>query len=228
MDDVPTISSQEPKKKALGAVWSSLIIVSAMVLSYMMFGEPNLDQLRHMPTTLLVVLGVLLLAADIFIPVPSTVVVVILAQTLGPIPAVVAGTVGISLGCLGGYVVGRLGRKRSLRLVDEASSDRLPNWLRGTSGIHLLALLRPVPIIGESSVVVAGLLGLKARDVLVATTLANLALVTAYVTLTAWADVWGGFVAAVLASWSLPAIAIGLYWFAQRVGARTAGTDASE
>lgn len=196
----------------LGLVWSSLLIVAAMVLGFMLFGEIGVDQLRRSPPQMVVAVGVLLLCVDIFIPVPSTVVVVILAQSLGPVPAVLAGTAGISLGCSLGFYCGMVGRSRALRLVDAASSPQMNQWLSGTRALLVLAALRAIPIIGESSVVVAGLVGLRARDVLLVTSLANLALVISYVVLSGWADDLGGLAAGILVAWLLPAVAIGLFY----------------
>lgn len=205
-----------PQTTSLGSFWTSVLIIAAMVALFLMFGEVGVDQLRHSPPGVVAALGIALLCADIFIPVPSTLVVVILAQALGPVLAVIAGTVGISLGCVVGYYCGWLGRSRTLKLVDAANSPRLNHWMTGTRAMLVLAALRAIPIIGESSVVVAGLVGLRARDVLIVTSLANLALVITYVVLSDLADGLGGFAAGVFAAWLFPAVAIGLYYLLRR------------
>ena len=111
---------------------------------------------------------------------------------------------------------------RSPSLVDPDQADRISNWLRGPGGVQLLAVLRPVPIIGETSLIIAGLMRLNPVQVLAITTLANVALAVCYVLLAAQADSWGGFVASILAAWALPGVVTLAWWLFRRATKRGA------
>lgn len=204
---------------------SATLISAIMIATYLAFGEAALDGLGSARTEVVILLGIAALVADIFLPIPSSVVIVLVAQAISPVPAILTGALGLSLGCALGYASGRLG---SRYLVDADRADRLSVWLRQRGGIPLLVALRPVPILGETSLIVAGLLRLNPFHVLATTSIANLALATCYVLLAAQANSVGGFVASILAAWSLPGLAMLAYWLIRRGSSTAAETTDRE
>lgn len=89
--------------------------------------------------------GVLVLCflcnATVFAPAPSLAVAVTAAQTLHPIPVIILGAIGITLGEMVGYFSGKAGRNFSEK------DWRITSWVdkHGTGAIFLLALL-PLPL----------------------------------------------------------------------------------
>ncbi len=96
-----------------------------------------------------VVIG--LLAADVVLPVPSSAVLIASGAALGPVLGAVAGTLGVVAGATVGYVLGaRVGREPSG--PDAARARRLvARW-----GAAAIVLTRPVPLLAESTAIVAG------------------------------------------------------------------------
>lgn len=186
-----------------------LVMLALVVLPFVLFGEP-LDRLARSliadPSSRLMagLAGGLLLAADIVLPVPSTIVISGLGALLGLVGATAIAAAGLTLGCAAGYWLGRrLGHDFAERAMGAADfaflSARLDRY-----GVLILAICRPVPILAEASVIAAGVAGLSAGKVLIVTTLANIGFAAVYAALGAAADTGAGLVAAVVASMGLP------------------------
>lgn len=184
-----------------------LIVGVPMILIYLAVGEGPAAALIDAAPLGVAITSTALLIADIVIPVPSTVVIVFAGNTLGWWAGIAVGTAGLSVGCIVGYLIGRLLPKRAIAMIEGDDGSFVQSAL-SRSAVTWLVVLRPVPILGEISAIVAGVLRLNFPTFAVATTLSNLALSTAYVTLGSAAHDWLGFVLAILASWSLPAAAM--------------------
>ena len=99
---------------------------------------------------------VLLLASDLFVPVPSSLVATASGVLLGLAQGMAATWVGLQSGALAGYGAGRLaGRRFAARIVGEAELRRAADAYRRWGGLFLIAS-RAVPVLAEASVVMAG------------------------------------------------------------------------
>lgn len=157
-----------------------------------------------------------LLAGDILLPVPSSVVSTACGLLLGFSSGAMVSAAGLTVGCLLGYALGRgLGGERLERLVTPNGAERV-SALVARHGAWALVLLRGVPVLAEVSVVVAGMTRLPLGRFLMATSLSNLGLSAAYAAAGAWA--WDGGAAALLPF----AAAVGLPAAARLFGARLA------
>jgi len=98
-----------------------------------------------------------LLAADIFLPVPSSVVSTAAGSLLGVGVGAAVSFVGMTAGCLLGYVIAqRWGAQAAERFVGKEAMQRVRRAsLRYGAGVLLLA--RAIPVLGEASVLFAGL-----------------------------------------------------------------------
>jgi uncharacterized membrane protein YdjX (TVP38/TMEM64 family) len=161
-------------------------------------------------------LGVLLLAADMILPIPSSVVGTGLGAALGWWTGMLATAAGLTIGCVLGFALGRSGGARFVRsrasLHERRLSELLPRY-----GVTILVVCRAVPILAEASVMAAGALGLPLWRCLAATTLANLAVAAVYAAI--GAAIWDlspatAFVAALLLPGLLLAltVAAGRLW----------------
>lgn len=119
------------------------------------------------------VAGTALLVADVFLPVPSS--GVMLAH--GALFGIVVGAALSLLGSLGAFAVGfGLGRRGSQavgRLVSEEERNRADRLLRRW-GVLAIVVTRPVPILAETTAFVAGTSSLSWRPSLVAALVGSL------------------------------------------------------
>jgi uncharacterized membrane protein YdjX (TVP38/TMEM64 family) len=167
------------------------------------------------------VAGSALLAADILLPVPSTVMAAGLGALLGAPLGIAATALGLTLGCAMGFFLGKaLGHDFALRELGPTDFAYLANLL-DRYGLWLLALCRPVPVLAEASVIAAGVMGMRALPVLIVTALANLGFAAVYAGLGASAEGPHGFLAAFALSLALPGIAL---LVAKRMRAPQGGT----
>ncbi len=150
---------------------------------------------------------VALLASDIFLPVPSSIVSTAAGTLLGFFWGTVASAVGMTLGCSGGYLFGhRYGRPAATALVAPDEIARAEATLQA-HGVLSLVLFRPVPVLAEASVISAGALRVPFGHVFVAVSTANVAVSAWYAAMGA-AAVDAGFMVAFAGALALPALAL--------------------
>ncbi len=102
------------------------------------------------------VLCALLLASDVLLPVPSSLVSIACGTAFGFWPGVLVSTLGMTLGSCLGYALGRgAGASGLARWASAADRGRVER-LHARFGPWIVALLRPVPVLAEASTVVAG------------------------------------------------------------------------
>lgn len=124
-----------------------------------------------------------LLAADIFLPVPSGPLLVFTAAQLGAAWAVGIGAVGLTLGAWLGYWAARLGGRRvALRWASQQELDRWESVFQN-EGTWLLFLTRPLPIVAEAVVLAAGLGRMPATRFLIVVAIANTLIAVVYAVL---------------------------------------------
>ena len=143
------------------------------------FSQPLLESQAHR-TGLLVALAVGLLCADSVAPIPATLVIMFLAAKAGWLAGVVGGTVGLSLGVL---AAAWFGRSTVGRIVPRFFPDFELVRLRGGLQRNLaltLACWRSVPVLAETSVILAAATGVPIGRIFRVTLLPNLAIATVY------------------------------------------------
>ncbi len=161
-------------------------VMALVIVPFLIFGErlessvlPWLES-RQERTLLLTVAAMLLLAADSVAPVPATVVIMYLAWKAGWVAGIVGGTLGMSAGVL---AAGWLGREAVGRLAPKFIPDAELARLRESLQRRLvltLACLRSVPVLAETSVIVAAAAGVPVRRIFLATLLPNFVVATIY------------------------------------------------
>lgn len=139
-----------------------------------------------------------LLAADIFLPVPSSIVSTASGVLLGFLGGALTNAAGMTFGCWLGYRAGRMARGQA----DGRLSD-----LWGRYGEWTLILTRAVPVLAEAAVLFAGMSEMPMRRFMVLTTLANIGIGTLYAAVGAYAMEWNSFLGAFLGSLLVPAVA---------------------
>lgn len=159
------------------------------------------------PRIAVAAVGIVLLVADLFLVIPSGLVIALMAGLLGGVSAALAGAAGLSLACALGYWIGKsVGEDFS----DDAAEKREFGYVTGLlrrHGLVMLAAFRPVPVLGELSVIGAGALGLPMKSVLATTTLANMGISSVYASIGSLAGGgWSGFALIVAASLALSGV----------------------
>ncbi|MEX0670387.1 MAG: VTT domain-containing protein [Pirellulales bacterium] len=119
------------------------------------------------------------LAADIILPVPSSLVATLGGASLGVTVGTLCAWAGMTLGSLVGWWLGRAAGCR--RLAALAPADRaLLERRRQRLGPLLVVLTRPLPILAEAAALMAGAAGMPCRTFLAAAGTANLAIAFAW------------------------------------------------
>lgn len=121
-----------------------------------------------------------LLAADVLLPIPSSLVSTASGVLLGWAAGAVASWIGMTAGCAVAFWLGRsAGRSGARRLVGDAG---LAGAERMTArfGRAAIVLSRPVPVLAEASAVLAGAFGMPFRIFLPLSALSNAGVALVY------------------------------------------------
>lgn len=116
-----------------------------------------------------------LLAGDIVLPTPSSVVLAAAGRLLGIALAIPVCTLGLSAGALlGAAAAKRLGAVWVSQRVGSEDYARMAERLQ-RNALLIVALTRPIPVVAEVVVLTAGTLGIGVRQLAVPVLLGNLA-----------------------------------------------------
>jgi uncharacterized membrane protein YdjX (TVP38/TMEM64 family) len=149
-----------------------------------------------------------LLAADVVLPVPSSLVSTASGMLLGFWSGAAASWIGMMAGCLGGYWIGaRAGRAAASRLVGTSELERVASASR-RFGDGMVVLFRAVPVLAEASVLFAGAVRMPLARFLVVSGLSNLGISIAYAAVGVWSAEVSSFLLAFGGAVLLPLAAI--------------------
>jgi membrane protein DedA with SNARE-associated domain len=195
----------------LAARWGLVVAaVLAVILVPFALAGAHLDawsvaqlQALHNPR-LVALLVVALLAGDVLLPVPSSIVATLAGASLGFAGALAATLVGMSAGCVLAYALGRwAGAPLVDRLVGPREAARLHEMGR-RHGDWSLVLARAVPVLAEGSTILAGAAAMPFVRFLIVTTAANLGIAAVYSAVGAYAADVRSFLLAVAGAVLVP------------------------
>lgn len=204
-------------KGAAENYWLSLLLFSILVIASFLLFEQQIQQLlSHLGTFLptdpvqrlsLALLLVTLLALDVLLPVPSSLVALLAVAALGAIGGYLVIFIGLCLGASLGYWLGA----GYFRLLSNWLGLR--TWQPGQLAYRLstlsLVCLRGVPVLAETSVLAAGMQRYPLRQFLLVTTLAHAGLALAYAAIGSLLVEQNALLATILASMVLPGLFLG-------------------
>lgn len=172
-----------PSIAAVRAVLFISFIMAIVILPFVFFHE-RFDafvlQSRDLQVSTLTILAIVLLAADSVAPVPATVVIMTLAWKAGWVAGIVGGTVGMALGVLGAAWIGRAAVGRiAPKFIPDAEIGRMRQSLQSRLTLTL-ACLRSVPVLAETSVILAAATGVPVKRIFLATLLPNFIVAVIY------------------------------------------------
>jgi membrane protein DedA with SNARE-associated domain len=146
-----------------------------------------------------------LLALDVFLPVPSSIVSTAAGVLLGLAPGAMVVWLGMMVGCLLGYGVGAKGSGAARRLVGAEGLDRAASLAR-RYGDATIVVCRPIPVLAEASVVFAGLVRAPLGRFLALTAASNLGIAVGYSAFGAFSLRLDSFLVAFLGALALPGV----------------------
>lgn len=161
------------------------------------------------------------LAADIVLPTPSSVVSTAAGALLGvPLGATVS-WVGMSFGCALGYWLGSQGRDAARSFIKQEDLAHAEAVSAGY-GAWSVAVLRAVPVLAEASVLLAGVARMKRSRFFLITLPANAGISLAYASVGAYAANVSSFLLALAGAVTLPLLAmLATQWLSAKRGAQT-------
>jgi uncharacterized membrane protein YdjX (TVP38/TMEM64 family) len=158
----------------------TLAALAVPLVPFLLFGT-RLDRLvadwfdpRPAPAVL-ALLEVGVLAADILLPVPSSMVATLGGAELGIALGTLCAFLGMTAGSLAGWWLGATAGARALARLDVADREALERRQQRL-GPLLVVLTRPLPLVAEAAALVAGGTGMTLRDFLPAAASGNLAI----------------------------------------------------
>lgn len=197
-------------------LWIGAVALAAILVPFAVFGKAIdrwtdaflLTTSGHPAVTALVLGG--LLATDIVLPVPSSIVSTACGWTLGLVAGTLVSLTGMTLSCAAGFTVGRvLGARAVARFVGAAEMARAER-LNRRYGDWIVILARPVPVLAEASVLFVGLGAMSWRRFMALSLLSNLGVSAVYAFVGATCIGAGSFLPALAGSILLPWLVMGL------------------
>ena len=156
-----------------------------------------------------------LLAADMFLPVPSSAVITYAGGVLGVLAGTMTAWVGLSLGAVGGFGLARLfGESIARRFSESEDIERMSRFTQ-RHGATALVLTRALPILAEACVLMLGAGRLSWRQFLLPMLVSNLLLSLTYSACGAYFKDSNAFPVAIIASGAMPligALVIRRFW----------------
>jgi uncharacterized membrane protein YdjX (TVP38/TMEM64 family) len=161
------------------------IVLAVPIVPFLLFGRP-LEQWideslhQHLPPAVVAASTVALLAVDLLLPIPSSMVSTVAAHRLGFCLGTACSWLGMTLGATAAFLAARLfGRAIAQRLSrpeDLDHADRLGRHY----GPAVLVLTRPVPVLAEASVLLLATSDLAWQRFVLPVALSNLGVAMAY------------------------------------------------
>jgi uncharacterized membrane protein YdjX (TVP38/TMEM64 family) len=191
-----------------------IILIGLILLPFILF-EAQFNALAEQITSSdtsrsLAAAGILaLLALDVFLPVPSSIV----STAAGVIFGVARGTLivwsGMTAACLLGYLVG-LHAAAAARTIVGADGLARSEALMQKYGESAIVLCRPVPVLAEATVLFAGIARAPFARFIGLTSIANLGIAAGYAAFGAFSMRLNSFLVAFVGALVLPGIVLGI------------------
>jgi uncharacterized membrane protein YdjX (TVP38/TMEM64 family) len=150
-----------------------------------------------------------LLALDVFLPVPSSIVSTAAGVLLGLWRGAAIVWAGMMVACLLGYGLGARASGLARRFVGDAGLERADGLVR-RYGPWTIVICRPVPVLAEASVIFAGLVRAPFARFLALTALSNLGIAVGYAAFGAFSMRVDSFLVAFVGALIIPGVAMGI------------------
>jgi uncharacterized membrane protein YdjX (TVP38/TMEM64 family) len=190
----------------------TVVVLLAILVPFGIWGEQidhaverYLVAVRERPMQAAFVLSALL-AGDIVLPTPSSLISTACGTICGFLPGMLASWVGMNMACLLGYLMGRFASGTRVRRMMGESSMATLERISARRGSWFLIVTRPVPVLAEAAVLFAGLGQMPAASFIRMSFSANLGISIVYAWVGATATDASGFLWAFLLAMGLPGL----------------------
>lgn len=160
-----------------------LILLSLIIVPFLFFGK-SIERLvvnsysQSGSENFFALLGGFLLAADPILPTPSSIIATQMGAKLGFAKAAFVNGTALLIACFFGYYLGKAGRN-ALRYWNHDIPSEFINWVQ-KNGLIAVLICRPVPVLSEASLIIAGASDVKKASLFLWTGLAQISLGTSY------------------------------------------------
>jgi uncharacterized membrane protein YdjX (TVP38/TMEM64 family) len=148
-----------------------------------------------------------LLASDVFLPIPSSVLAAASGLVLGFVWGAATVWIGMTVSCFVGYAFGARAARAAGRFVGDAGMTRASN-LAARYGDYALVFCRPIPVLAEASVIFAGIVRRPFGRFVTMTTWSNAGIALGYAAIGAYSMRVDSFLIAFLGAMVVPAVAM--------------------
>jgi uncharacterized membrane protein YdjX (TVP38/TMEM64 family) len=161
---------------------ATILLLSLVLIPFFLFGDRFGDQAAALAAggrSAIALGGGALLALDIVLPIPSSLLAAAIGAALGPWLGTLVNAFGLSAGCALGLALGRSGSPLARAIL---GPDLFARFARASArhGIVAILVCRAVPVLGEASIVAAGAGRAPLGPALAAAAAANACLGAAY------------------------------------------------
>jgi uncharacterized membrane protein YdjX (TVP38/TMEM64 family) len=188
----------------------TIVLLAFILVPFVLFE----DQLNALADVLLQQHGwyaaaaiVALLASDVFLPIPSSVVAATAGVLLGFWNGAAAVWVGMMASCVLGYAFGGKSSTTARRFVGDQGIARAAD-LAARYGNYAVAICRPIPVLAEASVIFAGVIHRPFGPFLLLTAWSNLGIALGYAAIGAYAMRVDSFLLAFIGAVAVPGLAL--------------------
>ncbi|MGD9719806.1 MAG: TVP38/TMEM64 family protein [Pirellulales bacterium] len=215
--------------------WRSIVVIVLALLvpivPFVLFGDRLdawvadwLDPPPPPATIALATIGVL--AVDVLLPVPSSVVSTLAGSRLGVVPATAVSWLGMTMGAMFAFWLARTcGRPLAVRLSSADDLDQMDR-LAERVGRWVLIVTRPLPILAEAAVLLVGTTDMSWRRFLPPVLWSNLGIALVWAAFGQMASSFGELPLALGASIALPLVATAVArWLVGRSGVKSHDPD---
>ncbi|MFC1749947.1 3-dehydroquinate synthase [Pseudomonadota bacterium] len=212
-----------------GITWYMIGVMALVITSFVLFEQQtqlwidstaeSLSRSGQGEGWLIPLFIISLLTFDVLLPIPSSVVAVFSATSLGFSLGAVSVWLGLMLGSCFGYLIGASSQQWVLkRWVGDKDYQR-SRQLADKMGAAALVMMRGVPVLAETSVIAAGMVRYPIKKFILITALANAGLAAAFAYVGAQAGIKESFLLVLAGSIAIPSLAWLLKSAWQRLGA---------
>ncbi|WP_448662525.1 hypothetical protein ACG3SL_17945 [Sphingomonas sp. CJ20] len=156
---MPEDASVPARLKSALRIAAAILFLAMLVLVPFFLFAPTIEARMAgnigVPGVVTAIVGGTLLALDIVLPVPSSLVATAMGAALGSLTGAFVNTLGLTAGCLLGLVIGRSGAPLAARILGPALYPQFVLWTE-RNGVAAVLLCRAVPVLAEASIVAAG------------------------------------------------------------------------
>ena len=140
---------------ALAAAIACVLLLTFAIAVWSGMSLEDASPLLRVARPVAAMVGVLLLIADVFLPIPSSPIMVVNGALFGFAGGTLLSLAGSVGAALTGFAVGRAGNELIRRFVTPREHERAGAMLRRW-GVFAIAISRPIPIVAETTAILAG------------------------------------------------------------------------